>query len=565
MIKIVTTEQLREIEHATDEAGISYDRMMQQAGRAVAEIAKAMLGANSTGKHVVVLIGKGNNGGDGLVAARTLKEETQAEIGCYLLAPRSDDDPVYVAARDVDVSFTTAEDDKSWRTLKKLVGSADILIDAVLGTGIRLPLKGDAKKILEMAAQALDRRPGGMASSQLTRPISPPHKAEPGARVIAVDCPSGLDCDTGELDAAAIPADVTVTFAAAKYGQVTFPGAGVIGELVVANIDTPPDLPELAAIPVELAAGSDIAGLLPQRPGSSHKGTFGKALIAAGSINYTGAAALAGEAAYRVGAGLVRMAVPQIIYPILAAQLPEAVWLLLPHDMGVINTAALDVFFDEVGNADALLIGPGLGTEDETAGFLRGLLRTDRQAGKGQMGFLAASEEETIDTDNPLPLSLVIDADGLNLLAQIEGWWKMLPSHTVLTPHVGEMARLTGVDKEDILANRIGMVSKKAAEWDCVVILKGAFTIIGEPGGRITVIPIATDALATAGTGDVLAGCVVGLLAQGVPPFDAAVAAAYIHGLAGLLAAKNKTSRSVIATDVLHTLPDALTAIEAVG
>ncbi|MBN1428184.1 MAG: NAD(P)H-hydrate dehydratase [Anaerolineae bacterium] len=562
MIKIVTTEQMRAIERATDEAGISYADMMQHAGRAVAEIAKEMLGNDATGKRVTVLVGKGNNGGDGLVAARILKEETQAEVSCYLTAARGDDDPVYVATRDTDVFITIAEDDKQWRSLKSLVANADILIDAILGTGIKLPIKGDTKKLLDMTVRSLNRRRPDPDDGQLIRPAALPHRRPTGTRVIAVDCPSGLECDSGELDPAAIPADVTVTFAAAKYGQITFPGAEAIGELVVADINTPPDLPDLAAIPIELATGDDVAALLPQRSANSNKGTFGKALIVAGSVNYTGAAALAGKAAYRVGAGLVRMAVPQTIYPILASQLPEAIWLLLPHDMGVISTAALGVFFDELGNVDALLVGPGLGMESETAGFLRGLLRADHQTKKGQIGFLSARQEDTAQPDRSLPTSLVIDADGLNLLAEIEKWWELLPSHTVLTPHPGEMARLTGMNRDAIQADRIGVVSQKAAEWDCVVILKGAYTAIGAPDGRVTVIPIATDALATAGTGDVLAGCVVGLLAQGVQPFEAAVAGAYIHGLAGLLAGKSKPPRSVMASDVLHALPEALAEIE---
>lgn len=561
MIKILTTDQMRAVEKATDSAGTSYAQMMQHAGRAVAEIARELLGDDSAGKRVAVLVGKGNNGGDGLVAARILKEETQAEVGCYLLAPRDDGDPVYVAARDAGAFMATAGDDQRWRVLKNLVGNADVLIDAVLGTGVKLPVSGDIKKGLEVAAKALNRWRADPAQS-LTRPATPGRSGQPGTRVLAVDCPSGLDCDSGALDPVAIPADVTVTFAAVKYGQITFPGAEAIGELVVADIDTPPDLPGLAEIPVEMATGDDVAALLPHRLRSAHKGTFGKALIVAGSVNYTGAAALSGAAAYRVGAGLVRMAVPQAIYPMLATQLPEAVWLLLPHDMGVINTAALDVFFDEMGEVDALLVGPGLGREIETAEFMRGLLRADHQSKKGRMGFLSNSGEATAKPDRMLPTSLVIDADGLNLLSEIEEWWKLLPEGTVLTPHAGEMAHLSGLDRDTILADRIGVVSQKAGEWGCVVILKGAFTAIGAPDGRVAVIPVATDALSTAGTGDVLAGCVVGLMAQGAAPFDAAVAGAYIHGTAGLLAGKERPTRSVVASDVLAAIPEALARIE---
>jgi NAD(P)H-hydrate epimerase len=535
--------------------------MMQHAGRAVAEVAKEMLGDDTAGKRVAVLVGKGNNGGDGLVAARILKQETQAEVGCYLLSTREDDDEVFVAARDAGVFIALADEDQRWRVLKNLVANADVFVDALLGTGVKLPVSGEARKALDMAGKALQRRRAD-PTRRLVRLSSPLPGGQPGTRVLAVDCPSGLDCESGAIDPAAIPADETVTFAAAKLGQITFPGAGAVGELIVADIDTPPDLPELAAITVEMATAGDVAGLIPERSRGAHKGTFGKTLIVAGSVNYTGAASLAGAAAYRIGAGLVRMAIPQAIYPMLAAQLPEAVWLLLPHDMGVINTAALDVFFDEMGEADALLVGPGLGRYDETAGFVRGLLSADHQSKRGRMGFLGRSGDEKARPDRVLPASLVVDADGLNLLSEIDQWWELLPSGTVLTPHAGEMARLTGMDREAILADRIGVAGQKASEWGCVVILKGAFTAIGAPDGRVVVIPVATDALATAGTGDVLAGCVVGLLAQGAQPFDAAVAGAFIHGMAGLQAGRERPTRSVMASDVLDAIPEVLAQIE---
>lgn len=563
MIKVVSVEQMRAIEQATDAAGVSYAQMMEHAGRAVADVVIGLLGDPAADKRVAFLIGPGNNGGDGLVAARLLKMETEAEIGCYLLKPRSDDDPVYTAARDAGVFIAVAENDQRWRVLKNLVSNATILVDALLGTGARLPVEGDLKKLLEAAKSALRR--GKVPPERLIWPASPEIVERPHTLVVAVDCPSGLDCDTGALDPAAIPADVTVTFAAAKHGQLRFPGAEAVGELIVADINVPSNLPELTAITTELASGEDIRGLLPARPRSGHKGTFGRAVIVAGSVNYTGAAVLAAGAAYRVGAGLVTMAVPQLIHPILATQLAEATWLLLPHEMGVINTAALEVFLEEVGEAQALLIGPGLGRDDETAGFLRGLLRGDHQAKKGSISFIARKEGETSQATSQraqLP-PLVIDADGLNLLTQIENWWTLLPPNTVLTPHPGEMARLTGLGRDDIQADRISVAVKKASEWGCVVVLKGAFTVIAGPGGRATIIPFATDALATAGTGDVLSGCIVGLMAQGMKPFEAAVAGAYLHGLAGVLAGQAMTTRAVMAGDVMRALPEALQIINA--
>ncbi len=565
MVKVVTVEQMRAIEKATDAAGVSYDEMMQRAGRAVAEVVKQILGEESAGKRVAVLVGPGNNGGDGLVAARILRQETQAEVGCYLLKPRAEDDKVFVAARDAGVFIAVAADDQRWRVLKNLVGAADVVIDALLGTGARLPITGDMEKLLKNAATALERLPFGSAEPQvpILWPAAPAPPTPRRPMIVAVDCPSGLDCDTGALDPLTIPADFTVTFAAVKRGQLAFPGAAAVGELIVADIGTPPDLPELTAIPVEMATGHGVGGLLPPRPRDAHKGTFGRVVVLAGSVNYTGAAVLAAEAAYRVGAGLVTLAVPEAIQPVLAAHLREATWLLLPHDMGVLNADALEVLHEEVGEYDALLLGPGLGRAEPVAEFVRGFFEGPEQAKKGSIGFVAPARAEGSASRLEVRSPLVVDADGLNLLAEIERWWELLPEGTILTPHPGEMARLSGLDRQAIQADRLGVAAQKAGEWGCVVVLKGAFTVVADPGGRVVVVPFATDALATAGTGDVLAGCIAGLLAQHVPPFEAAVAGAYLHGLAGRLAAERITSRAVVAGDVLAALPAAFARLEA--
>ncbi len=562
MIKVVTVEQMRAIEKATDAAGVSYAQMMQHAGRTVAEVVKGFLGEQSAGRRFAVLVGPGNNGGDGLVAARILKEESEAEVGCYLLKPRDEDDEVFRAARDAGVFIAFAGDDQRWRVLKNLVSTADVVIDALLGTGARLPVEGDMLKLLQTAAGALERGPFGDTGdpSWLVWPAAPLPAESGGPLIVAVDCPSGLDSDTGQLDSAAIPADLTVTFAAAKYGQLAFPGAAACGDLIVAGIGTPQGLKELGAITVELATGPAVAARLPDRPPDGHKGSFGRAAIIAGSVNYTGAAALAGEAAYRVGAGLVTMAVPQAIYPVLAAQMRETTWLLLPHDMGVINAAALDVLREELGEVQALLLGPGLGREEPTAAFVRDMLQGERHARRGSMGFRAPGSAEPAEAEGrfPLDVPLIVDADGLNLLAGIEEWWKLLPQGTILTPHPGEMARLAGLDREAIPADRIGLAVEKAGAWGCVVVLKGAFTVVAGPDGRAVIIPFATDALATAGTGDVLAGCIAGLAAQGLDTFDAALVGAYLHGLAGRIAGEQLTGRATIAGDVLRALPEAM-------
>jgi len=538
MTKIVSVAEMKAIEAAADQAGITYAMMMDAAGNAVAEHILARLDALADHK-IVVLVGSGNNGGDGLVAAHRLAE-SGATVSVYATKPLDETDPKVQRLRQKSLFVADAENDMRWRVLKNLLGGVTVLVDAVFGTGVRLPLTGKAADLLKQTAKYL-------ADREADRP-----------EIIAVDCPSGLDCDSGALDPLALAADATVTFAAVKRGQLAFPGAEAVGDLAVADIGLDASaLPELDHIALELATEDAVRALLPARPRNAHKGTFGRVVVAAGSVNYTGAAYLAGAAAYRVGAGLVTLAVPAPLYAILAGQLPEATWIMLPHDLGVIGASAADVLREAYAKTQALLIGPGLGLEKETAAFIRRWLGVDEAAGhrRGGLGFLSPAVTGTeSDAAAALP-PLVVDADALKLLAQNEGWAARLPKNAVLTPHPGEMAVLTGLTRDAIAADRIGTAQKYAAEWGHIVVLKGAFTVVAAPDGRTTVQPFATAALARAGTGDVLAGAIAGLLAQGLAPYDAAVAACYLHGLAGGLAAETLGSTAaVLASDVLTGL-----------
>jgi NAD(P)H-hydrate epimerase len=545
LTKIVTVDQMRAIEAAADQAGITYAMMMDAAGNAVAEHVLARIGPPADHK-VVVLCGSGNNGGDGLVAANRLAE-AGASVTVYATQPLDESDPKVQRLRARGLLLVDAENDQRWRVLKNLMGGVTVLVDAIFGTGVRLPLKGKPADLLRMLSRYLADRPAD-------RPF-----------VAAVDCPSGLNCDTGALDPLALPAHLTVTLAAAKPGHFKFPGADAVGDLAVADIGLEgAGLPELSGIQLELATHETVKGLLPPRPRNAHKGTFGRVLVVAGSVNYTGAVYLSAAAAYRVGAGLVTAAVPPPLYAILAAQLPEATWIMLPHEMGVVASPAADVVRQVYAKTQALLVGPGFGTEKETAAFVRRWLGVDEAPGvrRGHMGFLApAAAQAAAEPDAAMP-PLVVDADGLKLLAKVEGWAGRLPRETVLTPHPGEMATLTGLDKDAIEADRVGLAQRFAAEWGHVVVLKGAFTVVAAPDGRATLQPFATAALARAGTGDVLAGAIAGLLAQGLAPYDAAVAAAYLHGLAGLRAAEVLGSTaSVIAGDVLDGLIEAVATL----
>jgi len=537
VIKVVSVDHTREIEAAADAAGLTYATLMQNAGHAVAQRVIAHL-ANRPNARVTVLVGAGNNGGDGLVAGLVVAQQTKALVRFYLLKPRSEDDVNFVAVRNANLSVAHASDDRDGRVLRNMVASADVVVDSLYGIGLKLPLRPDAAKFLHTINQALNdtqqpEQPQGILISPIN-PTSRLHILKP--YVIAVDCPSGLDCDTGELDSNAIRADETVTFISAKKGLLEFPGAEAVGDLHVATIGLTDDFPLLKAIEPTLADAS-IASLLPARPLNANKGTFGKIMVVAGSSNYVGAAGLTSMSAYRSGAGLVTVAAPQSVVAALCGHFLEPTWLPLAETKGEIASKEATALAKEISTYSAALLGPGWGKAKSTHDLLVKLLK------------------------QKLP-PLIIDADGLNLLSDIDKWWKQLPAETIITPHPGEMGRLAKVTTVDVQADRWKIAAEKAVEWKVILVLKGAHTLVAAPDGRITAMPFKSDALSTAGTGDVLAGLIAGFLGQGVAPFDAAALGAYVHGLAGEFAAITQgNTRSVTSGDVLNAIPDALTAL----
>jgi ADP-dependent NAD(P)H-hydrate dehydratase / NAD(P)H-hydrate epimerase len=550
-IKIITVAKSRELENRANEQGMRFEEMMENAGRKTAEAIRQQ--APVKGKRVVVLVGPGNNGGDGLVAAHYLWG-MGARVSCYIWKRDVDGDSNYQRVESDGMPVCWADDDEGWEALKGLLEGADVVVDALLGVGVELPLREPLRALLGTASDALAARrwaPG-------LEVVAPPQVGEPPL-VVAVDCPTGLDADTGEIDPAALRADMTVTFAYPKVGLLRFPGADAAGRLVVADIGIPPELAD--DVELEMASSEEVRGWLPRRSDAAHKGTFGSVLIVAGSINYVGAAALSGAGACRVGAGLVTMGLPGPIQMGVAANLPEVTYLLLPHDLGVVSRGAVEVVRKRMGEYDALLLGPGLTQEKEAVSFVHAFLGTGRQERKGRIGFLAGGEEEMLDAGALPPL--VIDADGLNALSQAGEWWKVLPPGTILTPHPGEMARLVGDEMEvkDVQADREGMARRFAAEWNVVLVLKGAHTVVAAPDGRLRVIPFANAGMATAGTGDVAAGAIAGLRAQGLDAFEAAVAGAYVHGLAGEIVRAEMGDMGAVAGDLPPRLPLALARI----
>ncbi len=319
MVKVVTIEEMRAIELEADASGVSYDTMMDNAGRALADRILNLLEGHEAAR-ITVLVGSGNNGGDALVAGRLIAEESAHEVSFYLYKPRDSVDKNFAAVEKAGLFVTLAPDDQRNRVLKKLLTTADVIIDGVLGIGLQLPVKGNLARFLKVVQSTIQTARKESPGHSYLAPAEPTTWGFAAPYVVAVDCPSGLDCDTGELDAHAISADETVTFAGVKVGQVLFPGAAACGTLYVADIGLPASLPSRDSVVLEMPTAADVRAMLPALPADAHKGTFGKAMNITGSLNYTGAAAFAAEAAYRVGAGLVTVGAPQIIMPVLAAQ-----------------------------------------------------------------------------------------------------------------------------------------------------------------------------------------------------------------------------------------------------
>lgn len=554
-MKVVTVEEMRALEQRADASGVSYHEMMERAGLAVAEAIRGERDAREF-PLVATLVGPGNNGGDGLVAARHLAKWGY-QVAAYLTKPRENDENLTLAA-DAGVHVLLADKDPKLRVFGRLVADCDIFVDALLGTGVTRPIEGRFRDILMIAREQIGERRAAAASfanfSRDKRWVKDAPEAAMGHApfVVAVDLPSGLNTDTGALDSAALEADLSVTFAFPKRGHFLFPGAGAVGRLLVADIGIEEEW--ASEIPVEVMTPLEVAALLPARPPDSHKGTFGRALIVAGSVNFTGAAGLAAMGAVRAGAGLVTLCTVPAVRAAVASQMLEVTYLVLPEELGVLSEHGSKLVLERLAQGEALLIGPGMGQEPTTRRLVYALLGIELEHKRQRLGFLPTEEKGELQTK---AIPAVVDADGLNALSHLEGWPAKIECTCILTPHPGEMSRLTGLTIGDIQADRIGVASRYAKEWGQIMVLKGAHTVVASPDGRTAICPFATPALATAGTGDVLSGILVGLLAQGSEPFDAAVAGVYLHALTGEMASAEIGVTGLGAADLLDWIPSA--------
>lgn len=513
-MKIVTAEQMRELDRrAIQDRGLPSLTLMENAGRAVAEAAVRMTRA-SPARPIVILCGAGSNGGDGLVAARHLAQMGRTPE--VLLAAAPDQIAGDAAANlsrlgEVGLSPTQATEPGA---VVAACSRAGLVVDALLGTGLSGEVSGLPRQLIE-------------ALGNTHRPV------------LAVDIPSGLDADSGRPLGAAVRARETVTMGLPKIGLYLYPGCDYAGRVSVADIGLPGDLLDESPAVAELTVPTWVRFLLPRRRTAAHKGDLGRVLVIAGSAGMTGAACLCAEAALRVGAGLVTVGCPASINDILEVKLTEVITFPLPETYErTLDTRALALILDLADQADVLAIGPGLSRQPDTAVLVRRLVaRAERP--------------------------MVIDADGLNALADTAALLEGDHAPTVLTPHPGEMGRLMEVRPEEVQANRLHFVEAATNRFQSVIILKGACTLIAEQGRPLMVNPTGNPGMASGGTGDVLTGMVAGLMAQGLLPFEAAAAAAYLHGLAGDLAAGQVGEASLLAGDVLRALPEALKTVLA--
>jgi hydroxyethylthiazole kinase-like uncharacterized protein yjeF len=523
---VCTARQMAAIDRETIAGGIPGEKLMERAGQAMAEVLLDFLAETvahqddhshggcchghqedeekgDEGPCVLIICGKGNNGGDGLVMARLLAQQ-QLQVTVMLLAgpgELSTDALLNFGRLPEGVTVVIPAEDRWPDTFHELAEDASLVVDAMFGTGIKPPLRESYADLIRAVNDA-------------------------ALPCLAVDIPSGVSGDNGQVDPVAVAADVTVTVGLPKLGLLLAPGRDFTGDIEVVDIGFPEEICRQHTGNLRWLTRGDYLALLPPRSGSAHKYQCGRVLIVAGSRDFGGASHLAGLGALRSGAGLVTMAVPLCLETSTRVGLPEAVTRVVGETgAGTIAPLSSAVLDHLLTNQQALALGPGLGNDPTTDGWVVDLLAD-------------------------LTLPVVVDADALNAFSRTGVEPTFGSDQVVLTPHAGELARLAGLSSEEIMRRRFPLAGELAARWNVVLMLKGSPSLIAAPDGQVFINPAGDDALARGGSGDVLTGLVGGLLAQGMDALSAALLGAYVHGMAGTVAAQGRSNRSVLVREI---------------
>ena len=518
-MKVVTAAEMRQIDHDTIEGiGIPGIVLMETAGSV---IVRSIERHYPTCQHIGIFAGKGNNGGDGTVIARQLAHVGR-KVCIFLVSPiESFTGEARInlnIAKNLGLQIEELLTNSALLNALGHIGSCDLIVDAIFGTGLRGVVSGTIAEVIKVINNLR-------------------------IATVSVDLPSGLDVNTGNILGACVEADRTVTIGLPKRGLLLHPGAELAGKLEVVDIGFPEQVIDAQNIVVNWTTAIQAARWLPSRPSASHKGSYGRVLVVAGSTGMTGAAALTSEAALRTGAGVVTLAMPESLNPILEVKLSEVMTLPLPEtaagSIAEFATPAILEFAEKTRSV--LAIGPGLSQHPETVALVHRLVQENREQG--------------------LDLPPVIDADGLNALAQAPDIISLLGTETVLTPHPGEMARLTNTPVATLEADRISTAQQFATQYGVTLVFKGVPTVIGWANADVWFNSTGNPGMATAGMGDVLTGMIAGLMAQGLSGETAAVLATYLHGAAGDRAAELLGMHGLIASDVLEAVPQAISSL----
>jgi hydroxyethylthiazole kinase-like uncharacterized protein yjeF len=514
-MKILTAKQMQQVDKkAINKIGIIGPILMENAGIQITnEIVKKF--PDIQDEKVVIVAGKGNNGGDGFVVARHLYNR-----GCrpvvLLLAAKKDlkgDAALNAGIADkVGIAIKEITSSRQWDAQKKLLSKATLLVDAIFGTGLTQPARG----IYATVIQDINKSK---------------------AFKVAVDIPSGLSSDTFSIIGPCVRVDLTITLAAAKVAHVFPPAEDCVGELKIGDIGVPPFLFEDEEFKLEMVQMERIRPYFERRKRDTHKGTYGHLLILSGSLGKTGAAAMAGKAALKMGAGLVTAGVPKSCLPIVARSVMELMTEPLPEtDKGTLSVEALPEILRLLKDKDAMMLGPGISTHESTAELVLALLPR-------------------------IKVPVVLDADALNILASKPDILKSMSDPVVVTPHPGEFARLTGLSTKEVLDRRLELVPRFAKKFGVYVVLKGYRTLTSTPEGKTFINPTGNPGMATAGSGDVLSGMIASMIIQEKNILDAILTAVYIHGLSGDIGAVRLGEKALTAGNMITYLPAAMKSL----